>query len=163
MCMELRFRQFYISDAAAIVAIVGDERFSRDTIQLPDPYTIDHAVEWIERISKNIMDYHVLAILNENNVIGQVSLTRHDKTSGFVGCWISPDYWGNGIATSAFQKIIRDGFYLGYKEIFGGASDGNIASSRAMQKAGMVETYSYYEIPFKDHTRELHKHVIKAP
>ncbi len=51
---------------------------------------------------------------------------------------ISPEYWGNNLATEAAQAMLQFGFqYLGFDEIIASAAAPNAASFRVMEKTGM--------------------------
>jgi len=58
---------------------------------------------------------------------------------GEIGYWIGTDYWNRGYATEALRSVIAYGFErLDLNRIFGRSFPGNPASSRVMEKAGMV-------------------------
>ena len=58
---------------------------------------------------------------------------------GEIGYWIGKDYWNCGYATEAVGAMLAYGFGpLGLNRIFGRSFPDNPASSRVMEKAGMV-------------------------
>ncbi len=56
-----------------------------------------------------------------------------------IGFWLSPEYWGNGLATEAARSVIQYGREaLGVRQFVAVAHPENKASIRVMEKLGMV-------------------------
>ena len=73
-------------------------------------------------------------------LIGHIILFiyRHDPI-GSLGYELHPDFWNRGFMTEAIRRVLAFGFNdCGVERISAGADLENIASWRAMEKAGMV-------------------------
>lgn len=56
-----------------------------------------------------------------------------------IGYWLSPDYWGRGLATEAAQAVMQYGQEtLGLRQIVAVAQPANRASIRVLEKLGMT-------------------------
>lgn len=102
---------------------------------------------------------YFFAIRKKGNdkVIGYSGLgaPEYDRSVTEVFYGISPDYWGKGYATEAAKAMLEFGFeQLKLDEIIGFREDGNPASGRVLEKAGLRMTgkvenvaaeFSYYE------------------
>lgn len=106
---------------------------------LPHPYSTKDARDHIER-SINDNPTQNFAIDYKNELVGSISLVlqedvyRHSAETGF---WIAEPFWGKGIATAAIKHIIDYGFnQLGIVRIYASVMQNNIASMKALVKAG---------------------------
>lgn len=73
-------------------------------------------------------------------VIGACNLTIHSQRfrSGEIGYFIHPDYWRQGYATEAAQRLLRFGFGpLGLHRIIGQCDPRNTASAHLLERIGM--------------------------
>jgi ribosomal-protein-alanine N-acetyltransferase len=82
----------------------------------------------------------VMANKDDDKVIGIcgfVNYSAYDE-NGEVAYVVSPDYWGRGLLTEALTAIIQWAFaHGGLSRIEARCEVGNVASERAMQKAGL--------------------------
>ncbi|MCC3265140.1 GNAT family N-acetyltransferase [Arthrobacter gengyunqii] len=70
---------------------------------------------------------------------GSAGLTLDDAGTGEVGYVIAADRWGCGYATEAAAAVVHFGFtVLGLDRIRATCRPGNAASSRVLEKTGMV-------------------------
>lgn len=111
---------------------------------------------WDDEILPKEKSQEVIAksveLFNEKG-FGLWAATFHEQAViiGFCGYWyfheppeleilygISPEYWGNNLATEAAQAMLQFGFqYLKFNEIIASADTPNAASFRVMEKTGM--------------------------
>ena len=82
------------------------------------------------------------AIDVDDGAIGGISLhvgTDIERLGAELGYWIGEEYWGRGIVTSAIQLVTAYAFAeLGLVRVFAVPFCENVASCRALEKAGYV-------------------------
>ncbi|MGQ4666019.1 GNAT family N-acetyltransferase [Metabacillus halosaccharovorans] len=140
--VRLILQPFKKEDAFRIRDLANDKELA-DILGLPHPYELEYAKDWIamqpEQI-KNGVEYPLTITFKESyEIIGTITI-RIDKSNnkGELGYWIGKDYWGNGIATEAVNKIIDFGFnQLNLNKIWASAITRNIASKIVLEKAGL--------------------------
>ncbi|MCI0691990.1 GNAT family N-acetyltransferase [candidate division KSB1 bacterium] len=111
---------------------------------------------WDDEIIPKVRAQEVIAksieLFNDKG-FGLWAVTFHEQSTiiGFCGYWyfheppeleilygISPEYWGNNLATEAARAMLQFGFqYLGFDKIIASADAPNAASFRVMEKTGM--------------------------
>ena len=89
---------------------------------------------------KNIM--WAITIKEPFRFIGTITLhdidwiSRHGTTGYLIG---DKEYWGKGIATEVIGLVVDYAFgRIGLRQIFAGVVDGNIGSSKALEKNGFT-------------------------
>ncbi|NNG40235.1 GNAT family N-acetyltransferase [Flexivirga sp. ID2601S] len=76
-------------------------------------------------------------------VAGLQHITGGPASSAEVGYWLAPDARGHGLATAAVRALVAFAFLapgrggLGVRRVTAGVGDGNTASLRALQSAGL--------------------------
>lgn len=110
--------------------------------RFPNPYTLEHADEFIGKISA-MEPTQVFAIEINGEVVGSVGVFPQedvDKLSAEVGYWLAEEFWGKGIATKALKHIIDYGFntFQVVTRIYAIPFPLNIASQKVIEKNGMV-------------------------
>ena len=127
---------------AGVVAAANDERISRFmTDQFPYPYTEEEADTWIARCEGQDPP-RSFAILIAGEVAGGVGCEpMGDIRTGTaeVGWWVTPRWWGRGVATVAVRRYITYCFEdLDLHRLEAGVFLSNPASARVAEKAGFV-------------------------
>ena len=128
-------------DVDAIVDTVGRWEVARRLARVPHPYGpadarifLDHVVpaEWVWAITRQ----------GSTTLVGVVGLTpAADANSAELGYWLSPDHWGQGIATEAAGAVVTFGFEaLGHPVLTSGYFEDNPASGRVLRKLRFIET-----------------------
>ncbi len=141
----LVLRPFVSADAGQVQMLAGDYEIYRTTSNIPHPYEVDKAEQWISSHAKRFeAEQHLtLAITGAatGNVFGAVSLATNIKNKrAELGYWIGVPYWGKGYCTEAVQAVIEYGFkVLDLHKIKARHMAINQASGRVMQKAGMYQ------------------------
>jgi RimJ/RimL family protein N-acetyltransferase len=153
---RLTLRSFDASDAPAVQRLAGDRLIAATTMNIPHPYDLKMAQEWIatheddwlqERAAHFAIASHV-----EGGLIGAVGLRlKLEHSTAELGYWIGKPYWGNGYATEAAKATVAFGFNdLRLNRIHARHFGGNPASGRVLQKTGMQ-----YEGCLRQHVRKL--------
>ncbi|MBZ9687336.1 GNAT family N-acetyltransferase [Clostridium estertheticum] len=94
----------------------------------------------IEKYQEPSTYYWAIIMKTTNNPIGNIALitsSEYDMCADVAYC-IGRGYWGQGIATEALKRVLEFGLaVVNFNRIEAYHSVNNIASGRAMQKAGM--------------------------
>ena len=142
---RLVLRELRPSDAAAVAAGAGDPRVARHLIQVPSPYPVALARNWIvHRISwwsvGRGVTYAITAAGEPHQLLGTVSLRRYVRDRrAELGYWLAASAWGRGFATEAAGAAIDFGFReLALPRVYAQVLAGNHASLRVLDKLGMI-------------------------
>ncbi len=139
---RLWLRMLEDGDAKALARYAGDQRVAAPTLNIPHPYNLDLAREFIERKQQSAIagsDFaFALTLKPERQLIGVISLRPQQGHSAEVGYWAGVPFWGQGYMSEALRAIIRHAFCdLGLQRVYASHFASNPASGRVMQKAGM--------------------------
>ena len=139
---RLTLQPFQKVDASRIKDLANNKELAT-ILGLPHPYELEHAEEWIsiqpEQIQEGLEYPLTIVTKNENQIIGTITL-RIDKNNnkGELGYWIGRDFWGNGFATEAVNRMIEFGFnHLDLNKVWASAISRNKASTIVLEKAGL--------------------------
>lgn len=136
-------RMWRAEDAEQVYRACQDPEVKR-WIPIPDPYTMDDAVGFIDESIRTWQEdsrasYAIVAADDEKRVLGAIALHATSPRRWYIGYWIAPEARGRGVATRsvvllsgwAFEEfdIIRLSLYT---------LDGNVGSGRVAEKAGFV-------------------------
>lgn len=148
---RLILRQFQPADAPAIRQLAGTEEVAAGTL-LPHPYEEGLAEQWI---ANQQQDYEAgrnvsfaITLAEGEIVIGSIGLEiAQVHRQARLGYWIGHDYWNRGYGTEAVKAVLTYGFMqLDLNRIYAPHFQGNHASGRVLQKAGMT-----YEGRMREH------------
>ncbi len=132
-------------DIPDIVKYANNKNIAKNTINLPSPYSVDHALEWIE-MQKNGFESQKQMIFgikkrDDDAFVGGVSLDldfQHYKAE--MGYWIAEPFWNKGFASEACKEIVNYGFFrLDLNKIYATHFLFNGASEKVLQKIGMTK------------------------
>ena len=111
------------------------------------------------------------AIVKDNIPIGCVGFLFHPDTNHWwgegaieLGYWIAEEYWGNGYAAEASERLIKHAFDdLNVKEIYATYRIENIQSKRVLEKLGFeyyseMQNENYLGEIFKETAMKLEKY-----
>ncbi len=141
---ELDLRPLEAADAPAVEALVGDWQVARWTANIPHPYEPGMAAAWIAENRAECARGEALVFAIERRadrtLVGAIGLSFYvDEDAAEIGYWIGRPYWGKGYATEALHGLLRLGFgRLGLERVTASAVDGNFASMRVQEKAGLA-------------------------
>ena len=141
---RLILRPIMDSDAADVQRLAGDEAIADTTLNIPHPYDILRAKEWIESLhpqfEKGTRTVFAIVARQSETFMGAIEL-RIDRRfqRGELGYWIGKPHWNNGYCTEAGRAILEYGFVrLSLNRIYGSHFSRNAASGRVLLKLGML-------------------------
>ena len=140
---RLLLNSFKKEDVSKVVKLAGDFDVYDMTLNIPHPYTLDDATDWISghQVQFEEQSNLIYAIRSkmDNLLLGCINLSINKKhESGEFGYWIGKTHWGNGYCSEAVSKLIDVGFRnLGLNKIHASHISRNPASGRVMIKNGM--------------------------
>lgn len=153
---RLMLRSFTQADAETVKLLAGATEVAQHTTNIPHPYQIEHAQEWISTHATDFDNRRNLTLAiqenKSNQLIGCISLRLDDANfKAEMGYWLGVPYWGRGYATEAGAALIRYGFeHLNLNRIAAYHFASNPASGRVMQKIGMTREGQLRQNVFKD-------------
>ena len=128
-------RHWREADARTVVACIdGDEEIARWLDQVPQPYTLAHALGYIRSDSE---EKYAVTEAATGVVLGSIGLTwnpPHDVAE--VGYWVRSGARGRGITTRALGIITRHAIASGAARVQLRADVENASSRRGAEKAG---------------------------
>ena len=101
----MKLRKFNLSDAERVADLVGDYEVSRWTSNIPYPYTVQDAIEWMS-MGDSAFDRTPWAVVLDGEVVACVSHWPIDGGQTEVGYWVGRKYWGKGICTQALKTML---------------------------------------------------------
>jgi RimJ/RimL family protein N-acetyltransferase len=138
----VRLREPRESDAPLVIEACSDPKTQRFLPGLPDPYTNDDALWWINEATEAAWaaggaSYAIADPLTDE-MVGSIALrlmveARHQ---GEVGYWVAPWARGRGIATDATATITNWAFQHGFARIELLTEHENVFSQRVAMAAG---------------------------
>ena len=149
-------RRWRDSDAEAVVEACNDPVTRLWLGSLPDPYTRDTALAFIENreeahaVGRGI--HWAAAVDDDAPAVGSFSLMARAggdspiRQVAEVGYWMAPSARGRGIATTAVRLIVRHAFVvtddggLGLRRLLLAHAHGNIGSQTVAVRNGFVHT-----------------------
>ena len=136
----LKLRPFLPTDQTRILETVTSTKVNQ-TYMLPDFEKLEDAVPLFERLSKLSHDSNrfVRCIDLDGQAIGFLNDVAIKDGSIELGYVIHPDFHNRGYMTGALKTAIDELFALNYERVICGAFEGNKASQRVMEKAGMTK------------------------
>lgn len=152
---RLILRLFEMADAEAVATLCNNYNLSKNTLYLPYPYTLQDALQWIERHEKNFLTdrCYEFAITDKESgeVYGAIALSNNPAfEQGEIAYWIGEPHWGKGYATEAAQAVVRFAFeHKKMHKVFARYFSSNPASGKVMEKIGMQK-----EGVLKDHLKK---------
>lgn len=141
---RLLLRPGWIEEAPALTEVIADERIARNTTQMPWPYRLEDAEEFLAR--EPDLDFPHFQIIDRTEdpvrMIGGIGF-KDGGDAPEIGYWLTPDCWGRGFATEAGKAAIEAArASLGYQRIVAGHFVDNPASGRVLEKLGFRRTGS---------------------
>jgi RimJ/RimL family protein N-acetyltransferase len=134
-----------LTDAEAIARRAGDPAVATQTAEIPHPYNLRDAEQFVRRArAENESGQGLVLALafkrQHDDPIGVIGAHGADfRGMARLGYWLGRDFWGQGLMTEAarvFVDLIFGVTSLG--EIVSEALPDNIASQRVQEKLGFV-------------------------
>lgn len=165
----VNLREILINDAQDITHLLMNYNVSKHLWEIPNPYSIDDALEFIKCANSDFNTLKALHFAIESKIIprsrnnlkfvGTISIKKIDLVNkkADLGYWIGEQYWGRGIATECLKLIIDYAFSaeLGLKQLCAYVFPDNKASIRVLEKNGMNkirEVNEYHKLSGRDRT-----------
>ena len=142
---RLSLRPYELVDASQVKRLAGDSRVSSSTLNIPHPYTLEMAQEWIsthgdEWQARAALIYAVTR-KDTDQLLGTVSLVEINGGKAELGYWFGFPHWGNGYCSEAVAALIEFSFSMvGISALYAEHLADNPASGRVMRKNGMQPT-----------------------
>lgn len=141
---RLLLRPFTGKDVPNLQRLAGAWEIADTTLSVPHPYTLDDAQQWLKTASQayahgSAVHFAISAKPNQQ-LLGTVSLNDIDREhlQTELGFWIGREFWGQGFASEAGQRLISYGFkQLDLNRIYAHHMVRNPASGKVLQKIGM--------------------------
>lgn len=157
--MEIKFgryklRPFRRGDEPSIAENINDRKIERYTLNIPYPYTLKAARQWVDFNRKLVRGAKAaqvnFAIDLDGRVIGGIGLFRMNGHSAEIGYWLGVKYWGQGIVPGAVKALTRYAMKgLKLRRVYAKVFPVNKASARVLEKCG----YKYEGRLVKDHLK----------
>jgi len=136
-------RSFRPSDAASLTKHCGTYSVARNMNNIPHPYSLQDAEEWIAIASRGTPESH-FALAIDDEVVGGIGvmLAAPDRlgVSGHcaeIGYWLGESFWGRGIVSEALAALTEWTFAnLRVVRLQAAVYARNPASARILEKAG---------------------------
>jgi ribosomal-protein-alanine N-acetyltransferase len=127
----------------AMLPLISAREVAATTLRIPHPYTREDAEQYFKameaEIDKDKMLRLSIFVASSDEYCGSVGLhIERDHERAEMGYWIGVPYWGRGYASEAARAVVDYGFReLGLNRIYATVFEGNTASRRVAEKAGM--------------------------
>lgn len=142
---RIALRQLEKTDAQPIYEHAKDWKVSRYLSNLPHPYRLKHAEEFIKKAKlwdKKKTGYALgIELKQTGQIIGIIGLSEVDQKHkrAVIGYWLGRKHWGKGLAKEALRLMLKFGFRkLGLLRIHGQVMKPNSRSAKLLKKAGFV-------------------------
>lgn len=147
-------RHLQINDAESLAKYGNDQEIWLNMRnEFPYPFTSADAEILITQ-TREEADAVVVAIANEQEAIGVISLLIHDDIrchSGVLSYWIGREFWRQGIGTNAIDALAKYAFSrLGLVRVYAKVFSTNIGSIRALEKNGFHKEGHFKKGVFKE-------------
>lgn len=159
---RLVLRPFEPGDAEDVARMAGDPRLSDTLYELPRPYQVADALEWIgtHAAEREAGRRHTFAVClgADGSLVGSIALRKTGKGSirAELGYWTGVEHWSCGYASEAARAVIAFGFdSLGLERVEARHLVRNPASGRVMHKAGMQHEATLRAYLRNPHTRRV--------
>ncbi|MDD5463752.1 MAG: GNAT family protein [Candidatus Moranbacteria bacterium] len=136
-------RPMVLKDAKDIARNINNWNVIKNLSQLPFPYELKHAKQFIGRKEKEMKkekpENYLMVIEIDGEVVG--SIGAHQIVHGHkaeLGYWLAEKHWGQGIMPEAVKKFMTHIFSeFKLHRIYAYACANNKGSMRVMEKVGM--------------------------
>jgi len=137
---DFSLRPYKKEDAESLAKNINNKKIYENTLNIPYPYTLKDAQEWIaenlkELKKENPSKINFVIDLN-GETSGAIGFHQIEPHKAELGYWLAEKYWGRGIMTQAVKLVTKFGFQgLGLAKIYVYVFSFNKASQRVLEKA----------------------------
>jgi len=138
----VRLREPRESDAPLVIEACADPKTQRFLPGLPNPYTADDALWWINEATEAAWEgggaSYAIADPQTDEIVGSIALRLvvEGRQQGEMGYWVAPWARGRGIATDATATLTDWAFQHGYARIELLTEHENVFSQRVAMTTG---------------------------
>ena len=100
---RLVLKKLVDADKERLVSLIGDFMVSKTLSNVPYPYTLDDADEWLKIVDNE--EFNLNIFLNDD-LIGGIGLTPAEDDFYELGYWLGVEYWGQGYATESVMELL---------------------------------------------------------
>jgi len=141
--VDFTLRRHRKADIEALPPILSNPRIIENLLQVPYPYTVKDAQEWVNRniYSKPYRAANLtLALDVEGRLAGSAGFMEIERDhKATIGYWLAEEHWGLGIISEAVRLLVEYGFVeYDLVRIEAGLFGWNAASQRVLEKNGFV-------------------------
>ena len=131
---RLVLKKLVDADKERLVSLIGDFMVSKTLSNVPYPYTLDDADEWLKIVDNE--EFNLNIFLNDD-LIGGVGLTPIEDDFCELGYWLGVEYWGQGYATESVMELLNYAKSNTPCEKFkANVFKENVASAKVLEKNG---------------------------
>ena len=131
---RLVLKKLVDADKERLVSLIGDFMVSKTLSNVPYPYTLDDADEWLKIVDNE--EFNLNIFLNDD-LIGGVGLTPTEDDFYELGYWLGVEYWGQGYATESVMELLNYAKSNTPCEKFkANVFKENVASAKVLEKNG---------------------------
>ena len=131
---RLILKKLVDADKERLVSLIGDFRVSKTLSNVPYPYTLDDADEWLKIVDNE--EFNLNIFLNDD-LIGGIGLTPTEDDFYELGYWLGVEYWGQGYATESVMELLNYAkSNTPCEKLKANAFKENVASAKVLEKNG---------------------------
>ena len=131
---RLVLKKLVDTDRERLVSLIGDFMVSKTLSNVPYPYTLNDADEWLKIVDNE--EFNLNIFLNDG-LIGGVGLTLAEDDFYELGYWLGVEYWGQGYATESVMELLNYAKSNTPCEKFkANVFKENVASAKVLEKNG---------------------------
>lgn len=152
--MDLILREWTTKDLGSLVKHANNFKIAKNmTNAFPYPYTEKFGRRYIGK-AITAKPTQIFAIDIDHEAVGSIGVypqTDIHCRNAEMGYWLAEQYWGQGIITAAIRQMAGYSFKnLEIDRIFARPFGTNIASQRALEKAGFIFEGKFEKTIFKN-------------
>ena len=122
-------------DADAIATALQNKDVTRMLTNVPNPYGLGDAVNWIKRVDED--KHSAYFSIYRQKFLGVVSVQTSEDGEADLGYWLDRSAWGQGFMSEAARATVSHAFRkFGFETISSGAYEDNRASMAILRKLG---------------------------
>lgn len=129
-------------DARAVARLANDRRIAENTTQLPHPYGLADAQEWLSVCNRcEGESTFLITRADDGAVAGACGIGPVEDGPPELGYWLGQPFWGQGYTTEAVRALVDYAFgEMDFDALQAGARVSNPGSRRILEKCGFQWT-----------------------
>ena len=152
--MKINLRPWQLSDAETLSLFANNPLIAANMMDgFPHPYSIENAKTFIS-MAMAASPQNIMAIEIEGTAAGGIGIHPQPdiyRMNAELGYWLAQKYWGQGIITQAIMQMTKYAFEnWNINRIYSRPFGTNIASQKALQKAGFILEGRFEKTIFKN-------------